>query len=89
MTRVSTVDGIVRRSARRHPDRTALRFADRIWTYRQAGRGGHPVGRRAARHGTGQGRPGGGVREELRRLPAGLPRLRPRAGWCTCRSTTR
>ncbi|MGW7196325.1 acyl-CoA synthetase [Streptomyces chryseus] len=31
--RSSTVDGIVRRSARRTPDRTALRYADRSWTY--------------------------------------------------------
>lgn len=29
----STVVGIVRRSARREPDRVALRFADRRWTY--------------------------------------------------------
>ncbi|MFE4609700.1 fatty acyl-CoA synthetase [Streptomyces niveus] len=29
----STVDGVVRRSARRVPDRTALRYADRTWTY--------------------------------------------------------
>jgi fatty-acyl-CoA synthase len=29
----STVDGVLRRSARRHPDRTALRFEDRWWTY--------------------------------------------------------
>ena len=31
--RNSTVDGIVRRSARRTPDRTAVRYADRAWTY--------------------------------------------------------
>ncbi|MFC5675946.1 acyl-CoA synthetase [Aeromicrobium endophyticum] len=31
--RVSTVDGMLQRSASRHPDRTALRFADRTWTY--------------------------------------------------------
>ncbi|MEV8310499.1 acyl-CoA synthetase [Streptomyces flavidovirens] len=31
--RNSTVDGIVRRSARRSPDRIALRYADRSWTY--------------------------------------------------------
>jgi fatty-acyl-CoA synthase len=31
--RASTVDGMLRRSAGRHPDRTALRFADRTWTY--------------------------------------------------------
>ncbi|NYE49884.1 fatty-acyl-CoA synthase [Spinactinospora alkalitolerans] len=29
----STVDGVVRRSAGRTPDRTALRFGDREWTY--------------------------------------------------------
>ncbi|GLU49253.1 fatty acyl-CoA synthetase [Nocardiopsis ansamitocini] len=29
----STVDGVLRRSAARFPDRTALRFADRSWTY--------------------------------------------------------
>lgn len=29
----STVDGVVRRSAGRVPDRTALRYADRAWTY--------------------------------------------------------
>ncbi|MFH8381802.1 acyl-CoA synthetase [Kitasatospora sp. NPDC018058] len=33
--RSSTVDGLLRRSARRAPDRTALSFADRTWTYRQ------------------------------------------------------
>jgi fatty-acyl-CoA synthase len=32
-TRASTVDGMLRRSAARHPDRTALLFADRSWTY--------------------------------------------------------
>ncbi|MFE9408565.1 acyl-CoA synthetase [Streptomyces sp. NPDC006704] len=31
--RSSTVDGVVRRSARRTPDRTALRYADRTWSY--------------------------------------------------------
>ncbi|WP_434587527.1 acyl-CoA synthetase [Streptomyces sp. A5-4] len=31
--RNSTVDGVLRRSARRTPDRTALRYADRTWTY--------------------------------------------------------
>ena len=31
--RFSTVDGILRRSAARFPDRTALRFAERAWTY--------------------------------------------------------
>ncbi|MCX5383993.1 fatty acyl-CoA synthetase [Streptomyces sp. NBC_00083] len=31
--RSSTVDGIVRRSARRTPERTALRYADRTWSY--------------------------------------------------------
>jgi fatty-acyl-CoA synthase len=34
-TRANTVDGVVRRSARRTPDRTALVFADRSWTYRE------------------------------------------------------
>ena len=29
----STVDGVLRRSARRSPDRTALLFADRTWSY--------------------------------------------------------
>ena len=33
--RSSTVDGVVHRRARRTPDRTALRFADRSWTYRE------------------------------------------------------
>ncbi len=32
--RTSTVDDILRRSARRHPQREALLFADRTWTYR-------------------------------------------------------
>ena len=31
--RASTVDGVLARSARRSPGRTALRFADRTWTY--------------------------------------------------------
>ncbi|WP_300007766.1 acyl-CoA synthetase [Pseudonocardia sp.] len=34
-TRSSTVDGVLRRSAARHPDRTALLFADRRWSYRE------------------------------------------------------
>jgi fatty-acyl-CoA synthase len=34
-TRSSTVDDIVRRSARRTPGRVAVRFADRTWTYRE------------------------------------------------------
>ncbi|MGQ0846145.1 MAG: fatty acyl-CoA synthetase [Sporichthyaceae bacterium] len=33
--RSSTVDDILARSARRHPDRTALQFGDRTWTYRE------------------------------------------------------
>lgn len=33
--RSSTVDGVLARSARRAPDRVALRFADRTWTYRE------------------------------------------------------
>ncbi|WP_406415947.1 acyl-CoA synthetase [Streptomyces sp. NBC_00873] len=32
--RSSTVDGVVTRSARRTPERTAVRYADRSWTYR-------------------------------------------------------
>ncbi|GAB3498045.1 fatty acyl-CoA synthetase [Nocardiopsis coralliicola] len=32
--RASTVDGAVRRTAARTPERTALRYADREWTYR-------------------------------------------------------
>ncbi|WP_377271729.1 acyl-CoA synthetase [Peterkaempfera sp. SMS 1(5)a] len=31
----STVDGVLRRTARRVPDRTAVRYADRAWTYRE------------------------------------------------------
>lgn len=34
-TRSNTVDGVLRRTARRTPDRTALLFADRSWTYRE------------------------------------------------------
>ncbi|MDJ0343892.1 fatty acyl-CoA synthetase [Streptomyces sp. H10-C2] len=30
-----TVDGVLRRSARRVPDRVAVRFGDRTWTYRE------------------------------------------------------
>lgn len=33
--RSSTVDGVVRRAARRTPDRAALVFGDRTWTYRE------------------------------------------------------
>jgi fatty-acyl-CoA synthase len=33
--RSSTVDGVLARSAHRTPDRVALRFADRTWTYRE------------------------------------------------------
>jgi fatty-acyl-CoA synthase len=32
-SRASTVDGMLQRSAARHPERTALLFADRSWTY--------------------------------------------------------
>ncbi|GGV29010.1 acyl-CoA synthetase [Streptomyces spectabilis] len=31
--RSSTVDGVLRRSARRSPERVALRYAERVWTY--------------------------------------------------------
>lgn len=31
----NTVDGVLRRSARRVPDRVAVRFEDRTWTYRE------------------------------------------------------
>ncbi len=34
-TRSSTVDDVVRRCAMRHPERTALLFQDRSWTYRE------------------------------------------------------
>jgi fatty-acyl-CoA synthase len=34
-TRANTVDGVLRRSARRTPERLALIFADRSWTYRE------------------------------------------------------
>ena len=33
--RSNTVDGILRRSARRVPERTAIRYAERSWTYRE------------------------------------------------------
>ncbi|MEO6997352.1 MAG: AMP-binding protein, partial [Terracoccus sp.] len=33
--RTSTIDGITRRSARAFPDRPALLFRDRTWTYRE------------------------------------------------------
>lgn len=33
--RIDTVDGVLRRAAARHPDRTALTFDDRTWTYRE------------------------------------------------------
>ncbi|ARF54146.1 acyl-CoA synthetase [Streptomyces gilvosporeus] len=33
--RSNTVDGVLRRSARRVPGRTAVRFGDRAWTYRE------------------------------------------------------
>lgn len=33
--RSNTVDGVLRRSARRVPGRTAVRYADRAWTYRE------------------------------------------------------
>lgn len=35
LTRSSTVDGVLRRSAARHDDTTALTFADRTWSYRE------------------------------------------------------
>ncbi|MFL6125205.1 fatty acyl-CoA synthetase [Actinophytocola sp.] len=37
--RASTVDGLLRRSAARTPDRVALRFGDREWTYAALDRG--------------------------------------------------
>ncbi|REK88983.1 acyl-CoA synthetase [Streptomyces inhibens] len=33
--RSNTVDGVLRRSARRVPERTAVRYGDRSWTYRE------------------------------------------------------
>ncbi|MBB4885225.1 fatty acyl-CoA synthetase [Streptomyces netropsis] len=33
--RENTVDGVLRRSARRVPERTALRYGERAWTYRE------------------------------------------------------
>ncbi|QBJ96304.1 acyl-CoA synthetase [Rhodococcus sp. ABRD24] len=33
--RTDTVDGVLRRAAARQPDRTALTFGDRTWTYRE------------------------------------------------------
>lgn len=33
--RSSTVDGVLTRSARRTPGRTALRYAERTWSYRE------------------------------------------------------
>lgn len=33
--RIDTVDGVLRRSATRQPDRTALTFDDRTWSYRE------------------------------------------------------
>ncbi len=33
--RADSVDGVLRRSAARNPDRTALTFEDRAWTYRE------------------------------------------------------
>ncbi len=33
--RANTVDGVLRRAASRHPDRTALEFDGRAWTYRE------------------------------------------------------
>jgi len=33
--RSSTVADVVARTARRTPERVALRFADRVWTYRE------------------------------------------------------
>ncbi|MBP2406592.1 acyl-CoA synthetase (AMP-forming)/AMP-acid ligase II [Streptomyces syringium] len=33
--RENTVDGVLRRSARRVPGRTALRYGERVWTYRE------------------------------------------------------
>jgi fatty-acyl-CoA synthase len=33
--RSGTVDALLRRSARRHPERTAIRFSQRCWTYRE------------------------------------------------------
>ena len=74
----STVDDIVRRSAARHPDRVALVFDDRTWTYAAL----DDAVSRAAAHLLGLGldrrRPGRDGRGQLRRLPARLPRLRPR-----------
>ncbi len=32
--RSSTVDGVLTRSARRTPERTAVRYGDRVWSYR-------------------------------------------------------
>ncbi|QBI56008.1 fatty acyl-CoA synthetase [Streptomonospora litoralis] len=39
LARASTVDGVLRRTAARSPDRVALRFGDREWTFAELDRG--------------------------------------------------
>ena len=60
------------------PDRLALTFADRRWTYAELDRAAGRVAAALLGLGLEHGRPRRGVRQELRRLPAAVPRLRAR-----------
>ena len=81
----STVGRVLERSARRMPERLALTFAERRWSYAELDRGGGPRRGRAARPRAQARRPRRRVRQELRRLSAAVPRLRALPGSCTCR----
>ena len=72
----STVGRVLERSARRTPDRLALTFGERRWSYAELDRAAGTGGRRVAVARAGAGRSGRGVRQELRRVPAALPWLR-------------
>ncbi|WP_031465253.1 acyl-CoA synthetase [Sciscionella sediminilitoris] len=53
--RSSTVDDVLRRSAARHPERCALRFADRSWTYAELDRAVTRAAARLLEHGAEHG----------------------------------
>ncbi|MGW1884554.1 acyl-CoA synthetase [Streptomyces sp. NPDC001970] len=50
----STVDGVLRRSARRTPDRTAVRYGDRSWTYAELDRAVSTAAAVLSEHGLGR-----------------------------------
>ena len=74
----STVADLVRRSARRWPTGSRCVFGERRWTYEELDDAVTRVAGRLLEPGSPQGDRVAAAGHELRRLPAALPRLRPR-----------